>query len=111
MRTPSASTRAMAKTSEALTPVGLSAGEAVRAARLEWDDYEKCLVSLCAGKAKADYLVTRDPAAFARSLIPVRNPWESGFAQPSAIWALRATPWSRERAAPKTSLLMRERLC
>ena len=68
--------RAMAKTSEALTPVGLSAGEAVRAARLEWDDYEKCLVSLCAGKAKAYYLVTRDPAAFARSLIPVATPGE-----------------------------------
>ena len=45
--------RAMAKTSEALTPVGLSAGE-----------------------AKADYLVTRDPAAFARSLIPVATPGE-----------------------------------
>ena len=35
-----------------------------------WDDFEDCLVDVCAQKVKADFLITRDVAGFERSRIP-----------------------------------------
>ncbi len=67
---------AFLKAFEVITPVGLSGEDAVRAARLKWSDYEDCLVSICADKAKADYLITRDKKGFERSSVPVLSPGE-----------------------------------
>lgn len=62
------------KVCEVVQPVGLSGEDAIRAARLNWKDYEDCLVAVCADKVKADYLVTRDPKGFERSPVPVISP-------------------------------------
>lgn len=35
-----------------------------------WEDYEDCLVFICAEKIKADYLLTRDKTGFINSRIP-----------------------------------------
>lgn len=61
---------------EVITPVGLAGGEALRAARLQWEDYEDCLIAIAAEKVKADYLITRDKKDFERSLVPVMTPDE-----------------------------------
>lgn len=68
--------RAFLNACEVITPVGLSADDALRAARLEWDDYKDCLIALCAEKARADYLITRDTKGFARSSVPAMTPAE-----------------------------------
>lgn len=46
------------------------------AARMRWEDFEDCLVYLCAQKVKADYLVTRDKTGFANAKVPVLTPEE-----------------------------------
>lgn len=68
--------RAIVKASEVINPVGISAEDALQAARLEWTDYEDCLIALCASKAKADYLITRDKKGFQRSPVPILSPEE-----------------------------------
>ena len=68
--------RAFVALDEVVSLVSLSAEESLRAARLEWSDYEDCLVALCAEKAKADYLITRDTKGFARSPVPALHPRE-----------------------------------
>ncbi|MDO4400218.1 MAG: PIN domain-containing protein [Coriobacteriia bacterium] len=57
-------------------PVSLNADDLVRAARLKWDDYEDCLVALCAEHVQADYIITRDAEGFARSPVPTLTPGE-----------------------------------
>ena len=52
--------QALLKAYEIITPVALTADDLATAARLQWDDYEDCLVALAAQKARADYLITRD---------------------------------------------------
>lgn len=66
--------KAILKACELVSPVGLSADDALRAARLEWRDYGDCLIALCADKAKADYIITRDVKGFQRSLVPAVTP-------------------------------------
>ena len=66
--------KAILKACELVSPVGLSADDALRAARLEWKDYEDCLIALCADKAKADYIITRDVKGFQRSSVPAVTP-------------------------------------
>lgn len=68
--------KALLKACEVISPIGISADDALRAARLAWDDYEDCLIALCADKAKADYLITRDAKGFQRSPIPTMRPEE-----------------------------------
>ena len=46
------------------------------AASREWPDFEDCLVSVCAEKVKADYLLTRDAEGFGRSTTPALSPEE-----------------------------------
>ena len=47
----------------------------IRAALGErWDDFEDCIVWQAARKARADYLITRNAADFARSDVPVLSP-------------------------------------
>ena len=66
--------QAMLRAFEVIRPVSLTAEDAVRAARLQWDDYEDCLVALCAQQVRADYLITRDAKGFARSSVPALSP-------------------------------------
>ena len=68
--------RAMVQTCDLVSPVGLSADEMLRAARLEWDDYSHCLIALCAEKVKASYIITRRPEGFARSCVKAISPEE-----------------------------------
>lgn len=50
-------------------------GEDVQnAVRLEWMDFEDCLIEMAARKVKADFLLTRDASGFAQSKIPVKRP-------------------------------------
>ncbi|WP_251213354.1 type II toxin-antitoxin system VapC family toxin [Adlercreutzia murintestinalis] len=59
---------------EVITPVTLAPDDYQRAARQNWDDFEDCLVALCAQKARADYLITRDASGFTRSSVPPISP-------------------------------------
>lgn len=68
--------QAMLESFEIISPVVPSPEDILRAARLNWPDYEDCLVSLCADKARADYLITRDPRGFERAAVPVLSPLE-----------------------------------
>lgn len=66
----------LVKLSEVVTFVDLSATDALRAARLGWNDYEDCLIAQAAAKVGADYLVTRDACGFNRSFVPAVSPKE-----------------------------------
>lgn len=59
---------------ELITAVSLVSQDYIQATRLQWDDMEDCLVAICAEKAKADYLITRDIDGFARSSVPAVTP-------------------------------------
>ncbi len=67
---------AMLESFEVISPVAPSPEDILRTARLNWPDYEDCLVSLCADKARADYLITRDPRGFERATVPAFSPLE-----------------------------------
>ena len=68
--------QALLKAYEIITPVALTTDDLATAARLQWDDYEDCLVALAAQKARADYLITRDAKGFERSMVPALSPTE-----------------------------------
>ena len=59
---------------EVITPVDTTACDALRALRLRWNDYEDCMISVCAAKVGADYLLTRDVKGFERSSTPAVTP-------------------------------------
>ena len=69
-----AAQRAIEAACEVIAPVDTTASDALRALRLQWADYEECMVSVCAAKAGADYLVTRDVRGFERSSVPAITP-------------------------------------
>jgi predicted nucleic acid-binding protein len=48
----------------------------IAAAQADWPDFEDCLVSVCADKIKADYIITRDVTGFAASKTPTVAPSE-----------------------------------
>ena len=66
--------RALRSFLKEVSVVSLSAEDAARGLELEWDDYEDCLISLCAMNAKARYIVTRDARGFHRSSVPTMSP-------------------------------------
>lgn len=66
--------QAIAESLAVFTPVALSPQDYQRAAALGWKDLEDCLVALCAEKAKANWLVTRDARGFERSPVPAISP-------------------------------------
>lgn len=66
--------QAIAESLAVFTPVALSPQDYQRAAALGWKDLEDCLVALCAEKAKANWLVTRDAKGFERSPVPAISP-------------------------------------
>ena len=59
---------------DVVTVVSLSADDALRGLYLEWEDYEDCVISLCAMRAKADFIITRDEKGFMRSSVPIMSP-------------------------------------
>lgn len=59
---------------EFLEVVGVSAEDVAEALSLRWADLEDCLVSLCAKKAGADLIVTRNVKDFARSSVRALTP-------------------------------------
>ena len=65
---------AILKAFTVIEPVDLTGISLERAARLDWDDFEDCLIALAAERAGADYLVTRDAKGFARSAVPAISP-------------------------------------
>lgn len=66
--------RAFANSKEFLSVCSLTEEDIFEAASRSWPDFEDCLVSLCAEKVKADYLVTRDTKGFIQSKTPVIHP-------------------------------------
>ena len=66
--------RAIRNSLEIMSPVALSAEDTVRGLYLQWEDYEDCLIALCAVAVKADYIITRDEKGFTRSTIPALSP-------------------------------------
>lgn len=66
--------RSFVKLNDVVSLVSVGEEDVLRAARLEWPDFEDCLIALCAEKAKADYLLTRDLGGFARSSVPAIHP-------------------------------------
>ena len=66
--------RMIARVCDVVTPVDLTSQDASRALQLAWPDYEDCLISLAAEKAKARFLVTRDADGFTRSSVPTISP-------------------------------------
>lgn len=40
----------------------------------KWNDFEDCLIDVCAEKIKADYLLTRDESGFARAHVQAIDP-------------------------------------
>ena len=44
------------------------------AAAQRWDDFEDCIVALCAEKVHAQFIITRDKAGFERSKLPALPP-------------------------------------
>ena len=94
---------AILKLLEIVNPVDLAAGDIVAAARLKWEDFEDCLVSVCAGKAGADFLVTRDSKGFERSTVAPISPadWLSYMREHESL-AFDAIDWeSAETAGAK----------
>lgn len=59
-----------------LQVVGVSSADVKAALSLRWSDFEDCLVSKCAQKIDADYIVTRNVKDFARSSIRALTPEE-----------------------------------
>ena len=56
--------------------VGVSPEDVTRALRARWLDFEDCLVSQCAEKVKADFIITRNIKDFDKSPIPAITPEE-----------------------------------
>ena len=66
--------RAFAASFDRIRPCSIDEEALRTAARREWDDFEDCLVAVCAERVQADYLVTRDKAGFAKSKVPAISP-------------------------------------
>lgn len=59
-----------------LSLCGIEPDDIKLATERQWDDFEDCLVALCAEKVKADYLLTRDARGFMKSAVPTLSPKE-----------------------------------
>lgn len=67
---------ALGKMLEVVTLVDTTAEDAIAALRLHWQDYEDCMMAVCASKVHAEYIVTRDVKGFDRSSVPAISPAE-----------------------------------
>ena len=59
---------------ECIRVCSLGEEDICEAAGRSWDDFEDCLIDVCAEKVKADYIITRDKSGFSRSKIPAYAP-------------------------------------
>ena len=59
-----------------LQVVGTSSTDVSDALSQRWEDFEDCLVSVCAKKVNADYIITRNIKDFKRSSIKALTPSE-----------------------------------
>lgn len=58
------------------TVVDLRESDLIKAAELDFSDYEDAVQSVCASRTKADYIVTRNTRDFAESPVPAVKPSE-----------------------------------
>ena len=56
--------------------VDLKESDLIKAADMEFNDYEDALQSVCASRVKANYIVTRNIKDFKNSMIPAIKPSE-----------------------------------
>jgi len=54
----------------------LNEEDVFEACHRSWSDFEDCLVSVCAEKVKADWIITRDASGFLKSKVAVLTPKE-----------------------------------
>lgn len=66
--------RSFVKSTEFLDICSVDGTDIVAVAEEEWSDFEDCLVSRCADKVKADYLVTRDEDGFRNARVTPVHP-------------------------------------
>jgi predicted nucleic acid-binding protein len=59
---------------EYLSICSVTADDIKETASRAWDDFEDCLVAVCAEKLRAEYILTRDKAGFTTSNIPAMEP-------------------------------------
>ena len=52
----------------------VGADDVLRATTLSWQDFEDCLIDICAQKVKADYILTRDAVGFEQAKTPCMHP-------------------------------------
>lgn len=54
----------------------VGSSEIMEAAQRSWNDFEDCLIDVCAQRIKADYLITRDNSGFEESCVPWYTPMD-----------------------------------
>ena len=78
-----------------LQVVGTSAADIAEALSQKWNDFEDCVVAVCAKKINVDYIVTRNTQDFGRSSIKAITP-EQLFQELDARGIVyREIPWSK----------------
>jgi len=65
---------AIAKLLNAFLIASVDRTDCVKALDVDMNDYEDALVSVCAKKVKAEYIITRNTKHFHRSSVPAMNP-------------------------------------
>lgn len=66
--------QAFVKSVEFLDICSVDGDDVVASAKEGWPDFDDCLVSRCADKVKADYIVTRDEDGFREAKVAVVHP-------------------------------------
>lgn len=54
----------------------VDSADILETAKLKWADFEDCLVTVCAKKLRADYILTRDKDGFVHASTPALTPAE-----------------------------------
>lgn len=65
----------------------VDSGDLAKAVSMQWSDLEDCVVSVCADKIRAQYIVTRDTKGFLQSNVTAITPTELlGKLKEQGIW-------------------------
>ena len=64
----------VAKLLNAFQIAGVDKADCVKALDIDMSDYEDALVSVCAKKVKAEYIITRNTKHFSKSTVPAISP-------------------------------------
>ena len=64
----------IAKLLNAFQVAGVDKADCIKALNVDMDDYEDALVSVCAKKVKAEYIVTQNTKNFGNSPVPTIKP-------------------------------------